>query len=267
VGPPPRNDTYRNQHSLESKTMRVPLRLLGAIALGLPAISLAGVDDYVRTPAVEYGEKEIDLKYGTAKLKDDEGRLSAGSLGFGWGATPWWFTEAYLKWHKEPGDKTKYDAWEWENKLQITETNKYFADVALFVEIEVPRERNEGYELAFGPLFQFYTGDLQWNINPVFERVFHSNDGESRSTELGYQLQLKHPIRGNDFAIGAQAFGELGKWNDWEPRDEQSHRAGPAIFGKVKLGGREQIKYNAAWLFGANAAARNTFRLQAEYEF
>jgi hypothetical protein len=250
--------------------MRNALRLLGAIALGLPAISLAGVDDYVRVPAVEYGEREIDFKYGTAKLKDSEdfgGRLSAGSLGFGWGARPWWFTELYAKWHKEPGDKTRYDAWEWENKFQLTEPNKYFVDVGFFTEIEVPRDRNEGYELVWGPLFQFYTGDLQWNVNPVFERVIRARDGEPHFTELGYQFQVRYPVRGNDFAIGAQAFGNLGKWNDWEPRDEQSHAIGPAIFGRVKLGGREQIKYNAAWLFGSNAAPRNLFRLQAEYEF
>src|SRR5579859_369214 len=155
-------------------------RLLGAIALGLPAISLAGVDDYVRVPSVEYGEREIDFKYATAKLKesDDEfagaGRLSAGSLGFGWGATQWWFTELYAKYHKEPGDKAKYDAWEWENKFQLTEPNKYFADVGFFTEIEVPRNRDEGYELVWGPLVQFYTGDLQWNVNPVFTRVVRS---------------------------------------------------------------------------------------------
>jgi hypothetical protein len=35
----------------------------------------------------------------------------------------------------------------------------------------------------------------------------------------------------------------------------------------VKLEGRQGIRYNAAWLIGASAAPRNTFRLQAEYEF
>ncbi len=69
--------------------------------------------------------------------------------------------------------------------------------------------------------------------------------------------------------VGVQAFGEMGKWNDWAPRDEQSHRLGPAVFGKVKLGeGRQAIRYNAAWLFGASkAAADNAFRVQIEYEF
>ena len=88
--------------------------------------------------------------------------------------------------HKLPGDKTAYDAFEWENKFQLTEPNQYFVDVGLITEIEIPRE----------------------------------------------------------------------------------HRIGPAIFGKVKLQGREAIRYNAALLFGeTNAAPRQTFRLQAEYEF
>jgi hypothetical protein len=83
---------------------------------------------------------------------------------------------------------------------------------------------------------------------------------------MGYQLQARVPV-GERLEIGFQAFGELGKWNHWEPREEQEHRAGPAVFGKVKLEGRQAIRYNAAWLIGANTAPRNTFRLQAEYEF
>src|SRR5438045_9066182 len=127
--------------------MRSKIRLLAALALGLPAISQAGPADYIYLPAVEYGEKEIDFKYGTAKLKEDEGRFSAGSVGFGWGVTPSWFTEAYIKYEKAPFDRTRYDAFEWENKFQLTETGKYFADIGLITEVEVPRQRRgEGHE-------------------------------------------------------------------------------------------------------------------------
>jgi len=250
--------------------MNKSLRLLAAVALGLPAVTLAAPSDYVRVPSVEYGEREIDFKYGTGKMKDSEGgeRESAGSLGVGYGATPWWFTEAYVKYEKEGSSKTKYDAFEWENKFQLTETNKYFADVGFFVELEIPRERHEeGYEIAFGPLFQFDTGPLRWNLNPVFEKVVHSHDGESHSTELLYQAQVAYRLPSVD--VGIQAFGELGKWNEWAPHDEQEHRIGPAVFGKVKLGeGRQAIKWNAAVLFGATRATpQTTFRVQAEYEF
>ena len=90
---------------------------------------------------------------------------------------------------------------------------------------------------------------------------------DANATGLGYQLQAKYTLAPN-FEIGAQAFGEMGQWDNWAPTREQTHRAGPAIFGKVKLGGREAIRYNAAWLHGVSSGApRDTFRVQAEYEF
>ena len=72
-------------------------RLLAAAALATPLVSLAGPDDYIFVPNVEYGEREIDMKYGTQRFKDANERESAGSIAFGYGATQWWFTEAYVK--------------------------------------------------------------------------------------------------------------------------------------------------------------------------
>src|SRR5258708_1859770 len=179
-------------------------RLLAAAALGLPAIAQAGPSDYVYVPTVEYAEREIDLKFGTARLADEEGRAAAGSLGFGWGATPSWFTEAYVKYQREPGDRTRYDAFEWENKFQLTETGEHFVDVGFITEIEVPREhRVEGYELKVGPLFQWDTGGVQWNANLLFERVFRGQ-AEPRITGMGYQLQVKHRAA-SAFEYGVQA--------------------------------------------------------------
>ncbi len=248
----------------------VPIcRLLGAVALGLPVVALAGPSDYVYTPTVEYGEREIDLKYGTWRFDDGPVRESKGSIGLGWGATPSWFTEAYVIWHKEPGEKTEYDAFEWENKFQLTETNKYPVDVGLVTEIEVPRERREeGYEFKVGPLLQFDTGALRWNANLLLERVFRSREEGEHPTEMGYQLQAAYRLR-NGMDVGVQAFGEMGEWNHWAPRAQQSHRIGPAVFGKVKLGeGRQAIRYNAAWLFGAtDGSPDNALRVQVEYEF
>jgi hypothetical protein len=243
--------------------------LLAALALGLPAISQAGPSDYIYVPSVEQGEREIDFKAGTWKLRGDEGeRESAASLGFGYGANAWWFTEAYLKFHKLPGERSKYDAFEWENKFQLTEHNQYFVDVGFITEIEIPKEhREEGFEFRAGPLFQLDTGAIRWNANVLFERVVRGRPVEPHVTELGYQLQARYDLD-DRFAVGAQALGEVGKWDHWAPRDEQSHRVGPAIFGKVKLGGREAIRYNAAWLRGVgDGSPRDTFRIQAEYEF
>ncbi len=71
-----------------------------------------------------------------------------------------------------------------------------------------------------------------------------------------------------ELEYGVQAFGEMGEWKHWDPASEQKHVAGPALFGKVKTGAREAIKWNVAWLIGmSKAAPDNTLRFQAEYEF
>jgi hypothetical protein len=118
-----------------------------------------------------------------------------------------------------------------------------------------------------GPLLQWDTGPLRWNANVFVERAHAPRTDEPHETQLQYQAQVAYRLK-NGMSVGAQAFGDLGKWNDWLPRDEQSHRMGPAVFGKVRLGGRQAIVWNAAWLFGASkAAADNALRIQAEYEF
>ena len=243
------------------------VRLLGAVALGLPIVAHAGPADYVYEPAVEYGEREIDFKAGTSKLRNDEGRESAASLGLGYGVTQWWFSEAYLKYHHEPGNKSQYDAFEWENKFQLTEHNEYFVDVGFITEFEAPKHE-EGYEFRFGPLFQWDSGPVRWNANLLFERVYRGPSDVAHPMEMGYQLQARYSVS-QTMDVGAQAFGDMGKWDHWAPSHAQDHRIGPAVFGKIRMGeGREAIRYNAAVLFGVtDGAAKNTFRLQAEYEF
>ena len=241
------------------------LAALALSCLSLPGISLAGPSDYVFSPIVEEGEREIDFKAGTAEMRDGT-RESKYSLGLGWGVNRWWFTEFYAIWHKEPGAQHSFDAWEWENKFQLTETGKYPVDVGFILEIERPKDRSEGYEYKWGPLFQAdLTSNVQANVNVLVEK--HIRAAVAEKAELGYQWQLKyrwHP----EFEFGAQGFGDVGPWDHWEPGSEQPHIAGPAIFGKVQVGQKQAIKYNAGLLFGlTDGAPRNTLRLQAEYEF
>ena len=224
-----------------------------------------GSADYVYTPAVTEGEKEIDFKIGTAKARDGT-RTSATTLGLGYGVNSFWFTEVYFKAKRETPDSLRYDALEWENKFQLTETGKYPVDVGFIVEIERPKDRSEGYELRFGPLFQTeLTQSVVANLNILFGKNYRTTT--PAPMELGYQWQLKYRWM-PQFEVGAQGFGRLGPVRNWLPGDQQEHKLGPAVFGKIRLEGRRAIYYNAAWLVGANSnTARNTFRLQAEYEF
>lgn len=244
--------------------MRFHATLLAAGMIVASAWAKAGPADYIYTPTVEYGEKEIDFKAGSARRHGDPNE-SASSIGFGYGAREWWFTELYLKFKRENYEGSKYDAVEWENKFQLTETGKYPVDVGFLVEVERPQLRAEGWEVKWGPLFQTEFGKVQLNGNLLFERNYRA--AFASDTQFQYQWQAKYRWL-PQFEFGLQGFGEMGKWNHWAPRDERIHTAGPAVFGKLSLGDHRDIKYNAAWLVGTSRAAPDhTFRMQVEYEF
>ncbi len=220
--------------------------------------------DYVFLPAVVYGEREIDFKAGSSRGNDQD-PASAASLGFGYGATASWFTELYVKYKRENGEPTKFDAYEWENKFQLTETGKYPVDLGFILELERPQDRDEGYEVHFGPLLQTDFGRLQANANLLFKRNYRA--ALPNDMIMGYQLQLKYRYR-PELEYGLQGFGEMGKWDRWDPRADQSHRFGPAVFGRLKVGDRQAIRYNAAYLLGTTAGSPDrTLRMQIEYEF
>ena len=57
---------------------------------------LNGPGDYIYSPIVEEGEREIDMKFGTHTPRGiQDSRQSGASIGFGYGVTSWWFTEIY----------------------------------------------------------------------------------------------------------------------------------------------------------------------------
>jgi hypothetical protein len=237
---------------------------VGAAALTLSRLCAAGPSDYVYTPTVEYGEREIDFKAGRANTHDAD-QNSAASLGFGYGAKPHWFTEFYAKYESQGAGPTHFDAWEWENKFQLTETGEYPVDAGFVVELERPQDHDEGYELRFGPLFETEFGKVQLNGNLLFGRNYRA--AVSGPMQFGYQWQAKYRWR-EAFEFGLQGFADVGPWDNWDPGDRQSHRFGPAVFGKLPVGVHKAIRYNAALLLKASSGAPNTtFRMQVEYEF
>jgi hypothetical protein len=233
----------------------------------MPQAGHAGPADYVASPTVEAGEFEVDFKAGSARLGDGN-RPTAQSLGLGYGVNSFWFTEFYAKWHGASDGSIagghSFDAFEWENRFQLTETGKYPVDVGFLLEIERPRDHDEGIEVVWGPLLQAEFGRVQGNFNLLVQK--HYQAAESAPAELGYQWQLHAPVA-ERVELGVQGFGNLGRWDQWLPRAEQEHRIGPALFGKLPLGSHQAIKYNAAWLVGlTEASPKHGLRLQVEWE-
>jgi hypothetical protein len=240
---------------------------LTVVVCGLSAVlGVAHADpaEYIFSPVVEKGEREIDSKAGMARDRDGRSYWG-GKLGVEYGFTSWWAAEATVNFGRELGEPTRLLSLEWENRFQLTETGKHAYEIGLLAEVERERESSDGYELRIGPLLQYRWGALQGNLNLLFERRLRA-DGPQTPTEFGYQWQLR---RHSDARIdwGAQGFGSLGRWDKWAPRTEQSHILGSAVF--MKLGDDDDDgEFEAGLLLGTGGEApKLTLRLQAMIPF
>ncbi len=90
--------------------------------------------DYIFSPVVEHGEREIDSKAGIAQ--DRNGRsFWGGKLGVEYGFTPWWSSEATVNFGRELGESTRVHSLEWENRFQFTDTGEQPYEIGLLMEV------------------------------------------------------------------------------------------------------------------------------------
>ncbi|MGO4376804.1 hypothetical protein [Pseudoduganella sp. RAF53_2] len=239
-------------------------KLLFALAALLPQFACAETGYYLVNVYDVEGLANVDYKYWNAHYKDRATRAMP-EIGLGYGVTSRWYTELSGSWFQIGGEQTRFVALEWQNDFLLTQ-GQYDWDVALHTTIERPRDRSQGYALEIGPALQTQFWRTQFNLNVFFQREF--DNGEKNDTELVYQWQIKHRWK-SWLQPGLQGFGELGKWNDWQPSDKQSHRLGPAVFGYVDAGANgQQIKYEAAYLVGKNSArTAKSFTMRVQYLF
>ena len=107
----------------------------------------AGPADYIYTPIVEFGEREVEFKHGSTTLPNgDQSRATV--IGLGSGIKEHWFTEVSFKNKRKAGKETNLV--EWENKFQMTETGEYSVDVGLLTELEAPLSSNTPWEAKVG---------------------------------------------------------------------------------------------------------------------
>lgn len=68
--------------------------------------------------------------------------------------------------------------------------------------------------------------------------------------------------------LGQQGFGELGIWNHWLLRAQQSHRAGPVVSCIWPLAGAQSIQADTAVLVGSTYGRNGSmFSLRIQYLF
>lgn len=220
--------------------------LLPAIVLlGACAHASAEPGYYVVTVYDNKDEKSVDLRYWSVQRPDRAATIWP-ELGFSYGVSARWTTELYLSYVGKSRGDLVLDSWNWQNDYLLTQ-GQYPLDVALHSKLSRAHDPEDGYTLELGPALQTDLGKLQLNGNAFFERSFRSDEYNS-AVQMKYQWQGKYRWK-PAFQPGWQGFGELGDWNHWAARAQQSHRIGPALFGSVALGGA-LVKYQAAYLFG-----------------
>ncbi len=231
------------------------------LSLGpLMGVAWAGPAEVVYIPIVVKGEKEVEYRGGYRTFAHAPSE-HANILELGYGVTDNWFTELEIEQASEDGGPNRVEAWEWENIIVLTERGKYWADLGLFAAYEHTFADGPD-KVRIGPMFMKEIGTAVANVNLLFGREVGRD--AAHQTSLGYAWQLKWRGR-ESLEFGLQGLGEVGVFGHLG--QDQSHSAGPALFGVKRLGEGRKVSWNAALLGGLNANAPDlTFRTQIEFE-
>ncbi len=255
---------FKNR-GLRARTVLNSLVLVTAAGTALLSARTARAGDYqVYSPNVVKGEKEIEMRaYNSWGTTPDTGPRKAVKAAVGYSPTDYWFTELYLNAEQEPGERLKVEEAEWENRFQLTPQGKYWADLGLLSEVEIPRYSHDPYEVKVGPVIGKDFGRFSALVNLIAAHQYGSN--AQSGVELSYRSRLTYRysrLASPVLEAYGQPVGRIGHWG--QPR----HQAGGGVMGKITVGPGRNLNYSAVLLFGGTRAAADTTAVaRLEYEF
>jgi hypothetical protein len=215
----------------------------------IPLRAIADVDK-VYDPYVYRGELEVEAR-GVHQF-DDENKHKL-KFGVGYGVNDLWFVEGYAIVEQETGGHAEVSDLELENKFQLTEKGRYWADLGALVELE--KELGEDkWEVKAGPLLQKQVRRWLVTANLFLEKQFGSDRSDSDVEFLG-AAQLKYRLSpALEPAVEYYA-------------DEETHSLGPVLTGTWHRG-RTPIRWEAGVLAGLTGKSADvSFRWLVEFEF
>ena len=237
-------------------------KVFAAATLLASAAAMADPGYYLVTVYENEGEANIDYRYWTVKMPGSP-ETTWPEIGFGYGVTKRWYTEVYASYIGSSATATRLCSLNWQNDYLLTQ-GQYDFDLALHTNL-IHNCGGGGQAFEYGPVLQTEVGRVQLNANLIFERAFDAPG--SQPTQLKYQWQVKYRWK-PAFQFGFQGFGELGQWDDWAPRRQQSHRAGPMISGTRYPIGATSFKYRAAFLKGSVYGSHShMWSMRLQYQF
>jgi hypothetical protein len=236
-----------NNLSIFAAARRQLTRLLCAAAcLFGGSTALADPGYYVVTVYDNAGQVSVDTRYWTVKFPQRP-EVIWPEVGFGYGVNSRWTTELFGSWIGSSQMPTQLSTMNWQNDVLLTQ-GEWPLDIAVHSNLISNRMPDGGGAFEWGPVLQTDIGRTQLNGNVFFESGW--DEFAPAAAQMKYQWQVRHRWR-PVLHFGLQGFGELGTWDHWAPRDQQSHRAGPALFSTIALGDRQSLLVQAAYLFGS----------------
>lgn len=221
---------------------------------------------HVFSPIIEEGEVEFETKFDRtvdkSAEKDDQYSYN---FSLGYAPTDYYAFELETQNKHDPGGKNNFDLFSFENRFQLTEQGKYFADFGFFFEYEHVALSNDNDNITFGPIIQKEFGRNLTTINLFFNKTLgtHAQGG----LQVDYRIQNVYTIT-EAFKPGVEIYGEPGKFGSFSKIDDSRLRGGPVVIGAVSLGRLGKLKYETGYLFGATRASESgTFRSLLELEF
>jgi hypothetical protein len=196
---------------------------------------------YVVAPYDQAGRLGAELRYWTTKAPGENAVLWP-ELGLSYGINTRWTTRLLASWEGESLRGTRLDTWNWINEVLLTQGEKPY-DLAIHAQLVHNRE-DGSHALELGPVWQTDLGRLKLNANAFWEY-----DSAKRDTRLKLQWRGVYRVAPG-WRVGLEGFSEVGQWNDWAPRQRQSHRAGPALLATLWDAGPDTVTLNAGYLFG-----------------
>jgi len=212
---------------------------------------------YVVTPYDQAGRVGAEFRYWTVKPPGEEATLWP-ELGLSYGVNTRWTTRLLASWEGESWRGAKLETWNWINEIMLTQGEKPY-DLAIHAQLVRNRE-DKTNALELGPVWQTDLGRLKLNASAFWEY-----DSGKHDTRLKLQWRGVYRVAPG-WRMGVEGFSEVGQWNDWVPRQRQSHRAGPALLTTLWDEGPDTVTLNAAYLFGKVYGSRGEmFTMQLQW--
>lgn len=234
-----------------------------AIVIAVCAIAAPAHALDVDSPYVEKGIMEVEMKNRVDfDSRSSEDRFRQHEVGVGYGVTNWWGIEIGGEWERNPGSGYQFTATEIENVFQLTDPGEYWLDAGLEAKYEISHESGGADKVELFALLAKQTNQFTHVANIGIEQEV-AESSRNRNPELAAKWMTRYNWKPM-INPGIEYYGEYGEMSDPSDYDDQKHRLGPVLYGKLGHG----FKYELGWLFGLSKATEDhAVKFNIEYEF